>query len=106
MSEKRGSDWKEWSQHVLIEIKRLNDEQRGMNVTLIENTEQLKVHIEGVKLARQEIADLRKLADGRFKPLEEHQIKVSAYWKVLTMVACAPAGIYYLCKIVTEFLHR
>jgi hypothetical protein len=113
-----GGDWKEWSQHVLIEISRLHEgqkeiqsEQNEINKTLSRNTDQLEIHIEGVKIARKEAGEARELAqegivgladrmDKRFQPLELYKVQVSAYWKVVTIAALSPAAIYYLMQIV------
>ena len=75
----RGGDWREWSQHVLFEIQRLSDSQERMNQTLAENTKQLEIHIQGVKLAREQNEILRADFDKRvdateadITPLQDH----------------------------------
>jgi len=108
-----GGEWSEWSKHVLIEIQRLHEgqsrisgEQLEMNKVLSRNTDQLEIHIEGVDLARAQIEDLRDRTDERFKPLELYKVQVSAYWKVITVLALSPAAIYYALKIFSEYLHK
>ena len=95
--------WESWSKHVLIELSRLHDEQCGQGKTLVENTRQLEMHIAGVRLAREQNEILRddfnlrkRELDARLEPLEDQHIKLNAYWKILTVLALAPAGLYYL----------
>ena len=111
MSNNRNNgDWKEWSQHVLIEIQRLNDRQEKMSETLTENTKQLEIHIEGVKLAREQNAMVRVEMLERFKEVEEEiepirdQMKfinttISLWTKLLGTFVGIPAMIYYCINI-------
>ena len=115
--QKRGGDWKEWSQHVLIEIQRLNLKQEKMSdkqieifETLSENTKQLEIHIEGVKLAREQNAILRADVEKKFdkvdneiQPLKEHVQYVNVafkFWgKLFAVIIGLPACIYYVISI-------
>lgn len=110
MKNQQDGDWKEWSRHVLIEIQRLSDRQERMNDTLTENTKQLEVHIEGVRLAREQNALLKGETAERFKDLEtslepiKDQVKFVntslTFWsKTIGVVVVFPACIYYIISI-------
>jgi len=81
------------------EIKEIHAELKLMNRTLIKNTEQLKIHIEGVVLARQQNEDYRKEMDSRVKPLEETNIVARGYIKLGMALIGIPAGAYYIIQI-------
>jgi hypothetical protein len=85
------------------QIQEIHRELRVMNETLIINTEQLKIHIEGVKLAREQNEDYRREMEFRLKPLEETSILARGYIKGFMFLIGTPAAIYYLTKIY-EFI--
>lgn len=115
--QRRSGDWKEWSQHVLIEIQRLNAKQEKMSdkqgdifETLSENTKQLEIHIEGVKLAREQNLILRADVERKFEkvdneliPLKNHVQYVNVafkFWgKLFAVIFGLPACVYYLLSI-------
>jgi hypothetical protein len=80
-------------------IREIRQELSTMNATLIVNTEQLKLHIEGVRLARQQNEDYRREMDQRLKPIEEANILARGYIKAFMFFIGMPAAIYYLTKI-------
>lgn len=117
MSDKKSGDWIEWSQHVLIEIRRLNDgqkslttEQRDMREVLAVNTNQLALHIAGVAAAREQNEILRRDVDQRFKnndeelkPIKENFIQVKLLGRLALLIIGTPACIYY-CLQIFKFL--
>lgn len=110
MDNKRGGDWKEWSQHVLIEIQRLHEGQTEQGKTLSANTRQLEIHIEGVRLAREQNAILRNEFDlrreevnARLSPIEDHVKFFSRITKMVAWSVVLPASVYYIIQIVRSF---
>lgn len=96
MNDHNSGDWKEWSQHVLFEIKRINDGQIQMgkdigsvgkdigniNITLASQHVQLTDHIRRTELLedafREADAKLdthKKDVEAVIKPLHEHVIE-------------------------------
>lgn len=80
-------------------IKEIHKELKVMNETLIINTEQLKIHIEGVKLAREQNDLYRLDMESRIRPLEETNILARGYIKAGIFFIGTPAAIYYLVQI-------
>jgi hypothetical protein len=89
----------------------LRESQDIMNKTLAVNTAQLELHIEGVKLAREQNELLKKDVDTRFEtlnvsmnnkfsPVQKHINNVSFLAKVGLALISTPAAIYYVIKIV------
>lgn len=85
------------------QIKEIHKELKVMNETLIINTAQLKIHIEGVKLAREQNDLYRSDMDSRLRPLEETNILARGYVKAVAFFIGLPAAIYYISKIY-EFI--
>jgi hypothetical protein len=56
-------------------LDRMTEEIAEMNKTLAVNTKQLEIHIEGVKLAREQNNILKEDIDNRFNELLEQHIK-------------------------------
>jgi hypothetical protein len=92
----------------LVELRKSQD---IMNQTLAVNTKQLELHIEGVKLAREQNDLLKKDVDTRFdsltlsmnakfSPVQKHIDSVSILTKVALSCIGLPAAIYYVIKIV------
>lgn len=86
------------------------EEIKVMNKILAVNTEQLSVHIEGVKLAREQNEILKKDVDDRFEamnaanePLQDHVKFVNKLTKV-AMYCLSPAAVYYIIQIGEKFL--
>ena len=85
------------------DIKEIHKELKVMNETLIINTEQLKIHIQGVNEARRQNDMYRQDMESRIKPLEETHILARGYVKLALALVALPAAIYYLTKIY-EFI--
>ena len=117
---KRNGDWKEWSQHVLIEIQRMNEKQEKMSDTLQENTKQLEIHIEGVKLAREQNnliktqlevridknEDAIEKIEEKIEPIRDHvkfiNTSLSFWAKVLAALVGVPACTWYVINIIMK----
>ena len=105
------NNWNEWSIHVLAEIKRLNGSHENLADKLSENsmilacnTKELQIHIEGVRLAREQNDLLRQEMLARLEPLEKKSSQIDGAWKLIAIIA---AGIAFLAsgvKII-DFLH-
>lgn len=68
---------------VFSKLEKIEEHLARIDVTLAVNTEQLKIHIEGVQLAR---AD-HKLLVARVKPLEDRKAHVDGAVKLLATLA-------------------
>jgi hypothetical protein len=84
----------------------MREQLQSMNQTLAVNTEQLKVHIEGVKLAREQNTILKADVDSRFlqrdeelKPVHKHVTQVSFLTKVFMWGIALPGAVYYCIQI-------
>lgn len=88
----------------------IQTEIQTMNKILVVNTTQLEIHIEGVRLAREQNDLLREDIDNRFKlnqedlqPIKDHITfvnKTIKLWiKVLTVLVALPAFSYYTISV-------
>lgn len=75
-------------------------ELKSMNETLSENTRQLEVHIEGVRLAREQNTLLRLEVNERLAPIEEISNFVSSCSKLVIGMIALPPFIYYVIQII------
>lgn len=82
----------------------IQEELRVMNKTLLVNTEQLAVHIEGVRLAREQNELLRKETEARLQPIQDHVVRVNFIGKILALLIGAPAALFYVIQILKAVL--
>ena len=82
-------------------------ELKSMNVTLAVNTRQLELHIEGVRLAREQNAILRdefdlreKEVNARLLPIEDNFKFVSKFSRLVIWAAAIPAVVFYVIQII------
>ena len=80
-------------------IKEIHKELKVMNETLIVNTQQLTIHIQGVNEARRQNDMYRQDMDDRLKPIEEANILARGYVKAFMFFIGMPAATYYLVQI-------
>jgi len=105
------NNWPEWSMHVLTEIKRLNGSHENLAEKLSENskilavnTSQLELHIEGVRLAREQNNLLKEEMLARLEPLEKRSANFDGAWKLVGMLAATIAFLASIVKII-DFFH-
>ena len=88
----------------------IQEEIKVMNQILAVNTKQLEIHIEGVRLAREQNEILRKDVDARFEkaakdlgPIRDHvkfvNQSVKIWLKIIGGLFALPACLYYLISI-------
>ena len=92
-----GNDWKEWSQHVLIELKRLNHKQNELNAnmssidkTLSAQHVQLAEHIRRTELLEEAI-----------QPVKEHVAMVNGGLKLIKIISIVVGIVAAIAGIIT-----
>jgi hypothetical protein len=70
--ENSGGDWKEWSKHVLIELKRLGTYQTDLGKTVSDNIEVIKITLERNTMSLEEHMRRTNLLEDQVRPIEKH----------------------------------
>lgn len=101
-----GSDWTEWSRHVLSTLEelsksfdKLDEKQRVQNETLIRATLSLEEHIRRTELLEAQAASLKT----EVHRIEEHVTRVEGvgkFVKWISYIAGACSSIYGLLKMI------
>lgn len=80
--------------------RELRNRQENMNEILAANVEQLKIHIEGVRLIREQNELMRREFDAKIAPLEGHVTRVNFGAKIGLFLIGLPACVYYTFQII------
>jgi hypothetical protein len=92
--------------HLKVVIGRLDLHQaelQTMNQTLAVNTKQLEIHIEGVKLAREQNELLKVELNMRLQPIEDNFKFLYKFGKLIACLAAFPAILFYCIQLVHSF---
>ena len=102
----KSGDWSDLGFHVLAEIKRLNNGHDNLAERLAENSQilskntgQLEIHIEGVRLAREQNDMLKTEMLARLAPLEKRSANFDGAWKLVGILAAAIAFLVSAAKL-------
>lgn len=79
----------DWQNRVEDKLDKQADDLTAIKVTLAENTEQLKIHIEGVKQTRELIAQNKVEMDSRLSPLEKDSTFIKNAVRLFGLIVAA-----------------
>jgi hypothetical protein len=81
-------------------------ELKEMNKTLSAQAEDLKFHIESVRLAREQNDLLKQDMDTRLAPIQKHVIQVNFLGKMMLVFVAFPAAVYYVAQIIRMLMGK
>ena len=88
---------------VLDTVAVVQIELKTMNNILYLNTKQLEIHIEGVRLAREQNELLRKEFNSRIIPMEDNFKFIYKFGKLIACIITLPPFIYYVSQCIHIF---
>lgn len=88
------------------DVGELKNEMKSVNKILAVQEENLRLHMEGVRLAREQNDLLKQDVDARLAPIQEHVTRVNFLGKIILAFVAFPASVYYIAQLVRMLMGK
>jgi len=97
---RKSDEFKVKLEDINSKVELAHEELKLLREILAVNTEQLRIHIQGVEQTRQLIAMKEQEMAARMAPIEDHVKLINTLTKIVAWSVALPGAIYYIIQVL------
>jgi len=88
------------------DVSELKGEMKSVNKILAVQEENLRQHMESVRLAREQNELIKQELEGKIAPIQKHVNNVNFLGKIMIALVAFPAAMYYIAQLVRMLMGK